>query len=161
MSTELLYEWKADGPGSSAGGVCGELPQAQAALRARMRSAMVREGKVAEVRLLFRPSGRCGQVSYYEPTGRAWRAVLTSNGRVLFYPVRPAGPGPVTGRELEIAQLAVQGLTSAQIAGKLTLARATVDCHLRHVYAKAGISGRGARARLAAWLGTVQGPAGR
>ncbi|GIH02190.1 transcriptional regulator [Rhizocola hellebori] len=48
----------------------------------------------------------------------------------------------LTGRELEIAKLAAAGLSSAQIAVKLTVSVRTVDNHLGAVYTKLGIAGR-------------------
>lgn len=56
---------------------------------------------------------------------------------------------PLTRRELEVARLAAEGLTSQQIARRLFLSRRTVDCHLLHAYAK---TGAGNRVMLANWL---------
>ncbi len=55
-------------------------------------------------------------------------------------------PGPVTAwlttREREIAELAVRGLSDADIAERLVLSRRTVGNHLGKVYGKLGVSGR-------------------
>jgi DNA-binding CsgD family transcriptional regulator len=50
---------------------------------------------------------------------------------------------PLTPREREIAEAAVRGETSAQIAERLSLSRRTVENHLQHVYRKLGVSHRG------------------
>jgi predicted ATPase/DNA-binding CsgD family transcriptional regulator len=54
--------------------------------------------------------------------------------------------GQLTDREAEIADLAVKGMSNPQIAEHLFISRRTVDAHLQHVYAKLGISSRGALA---------------
>jgi DNA-binding CsgD family transcriptional regulator len=65
--------------------------------------------------------------------------------------LRPAGE--LTGKESEVAQLAAQGLTNAQIARLLFLSAKTVDNHLSHVYSKLGIS---SRRELMLGIGTIR-----
>src|SRR5690606_4849131 len=56
---------------------------------------------------------------------------------------RPAaGWGSLTPAELEVARLAVDGLTNPEIAARLFISRATVKTHLSHAYAKLGVSNR-------------------
>lgn len=57
------------------------------------------------------------------------------------------GLDTLTGREREVAALAVRGLTNAQVAERLALSARTVENHLHHVYAKLGVSGRANLAR--------------
>jgi DNA-binding CsgD family transcriptional regulator len=54
--------------------------------------------------------------------------------------LRPAGE--LTDKEAQVAWLAAQGLTNAQIARLLFLSAKTVDNHLSHVYGKLGITSR-------------------
>ncbi|KOV79149.1 hypothetical protein ADL03_38565 [Nocardia sp. NRRL S-836] len=49
----------------------------------------------------------------------------------------------LTPRQLEIARLAVAGLTNAEIADRLAIAKRTVDNHLHTTYAAVGVTGRG------------------
>jgi DNA-binding CsgD family transcriptional regulator len=49
---------------------------------------------------------------------------------------------PLTRRELEIAALAVVGLSSREIACRLFVSRRTVDNHLGRIYAKLRVPGR-------------------
>jgi hypothetical protein len=48
------------------------------------------------------------------------------------------------------------GLTSAQVAGKLVVAPATVNTHLRNIYRKIGVNTRGAAVRWAVEHGLVR-----
>ena len=48
----------------------------------------------------------------------------------------------LTPREQEIAGLAARGLTSRDIAERLTISVRTVDNALQHVYRKLGLTGR-------------------
>jgi two-component system cell cycle response regulator len=58
---------------------------------------------------------------------------------------RPA----LTRRELEVARLVAQGLTSAVIAERLAIKERTVTSHLDHICARLGL---GSRAALTRWL---------
>lgn len=53
-----------------------------------------------------------------------------------------AGPASLTPSERRIAELAAQGLTTAQITQALHVTRNTVETHLKHVYRKLEVSGR-------------------
>lgn len=49
---------------------------------------------------------------------------------------------PLTDREREVAVLAARGLSSKEVARRLTLSPRTVDNHLQRVFQKLGASGR-------------------
>lgn len=53
-----------------------------------------------------------------------------------------AGPGLLSGREAQVAQLAAQGASNPQIAASLFVSRRTVEATLSNVYRKLGITGR-------------------
>jgi predicted ATPase/DNA-binding CsgD family transcriptional regulator len=59
----------------------------------------------------------------------------------------------LTGRELEIAGLVVQGLSHREIAGRLVISKRTVDAHVEHIYGKLGVS---SRVQLTAWHRSAQ-----
>jgi DNA-binding CsgD family transcriptional regulator/tetratricopeptide (TPR) repeat protein len=48
----------------------------------------------------------------------------------------------LTPQERRVAELAAGGMSDSDIAGRLTLSARTIETHLRHVYAKLGISSR-------------------
>jgi DNA-binding NarL/FixJ family response regulator len=63
---------------------------------------------------------------------------------------RPRAPAPagVSARELEVVRLVADGLANKAIATQLHLSVRTVESHIRHVLAKAGLSNR---TQLANW----------
>ena len=72
----------------------------------------------------------------------------------------PTHPQPMvravlSGRELEVLQLAARGLDNDEIARELTLSVRTVERHLQNVYLKLDLQGRSARAAAVARLLTT------
>ncbi|MGN6607845.1 MAG: response regulator transcription factor, partial [Jatrophihabitans sp.] len=83
----------------------------------------------------------------------AVRAVLAVAGHRVR---RRAGlPAGLTGREVEVLALLVRGLSNRQIAETLVLSPRTVGSHIEHIYAKIGVSTRGAAAMFALRHGLV------
>jgi DNA-binding CsgD family transcriptional regulator len=56
----------------------------------------------------------------------------------------------LTECELEVARQVARGLTNRQVAERLFLSQHTVSNHLRHAFAKLGVTSRVELARLAA-----------
>jgi HD-GYP domain-containing protein (c-di-GMP phosphodiesterase class II) len=70
----------------------------------------------------------------------AVEAVLSAAGhRTVGRHSRPAGLSP---REIEILRLIARGMSSREIAGRLTLSPKTVRNHTEHIYAKTGAGNR-------------------
>jgi HD-GYP domain-containing protein (c-di-GMP phosphodiesterase class II) len=57
---------------------------------------------------------------------------------------RPALPAGLTAREAEVLRLMALGLTVREMASDLGISRKTTDHHVQHIYAKIGVSTRGA-----------------
>ena len=58
-------------------------------------------------------------------------------------------PVGLTPREAEVLRLLATGLANAEIAGQLSLSSRTIDTHLTSIYAKLGVTSRGAAIRFA------------
>jgi DNA-binding CsgD family transcriptional regulator/tetratricopeptide (TPR) repeat protein len=67
-----------------------------------------------------------------------------------------ANPAGLTGREIEVLQLLVQGCTNAQLARRLHRSAKTVDHHVSAVLAKLGVRSRAQAVAAAFALGIVQ-----
>ena len=78
---------------------------------------------------------------------------MASSGRSgSFGTLAPGGTGaagPLSPRELEVAQLVAEGLSNPAIARRLYLSRPTVAHHVAHILAKLGFA---SRAQIAAWV---------
>jgi ATP/maltotriose-dependent transcriptional regulator MalT len=89
-----------------------------------------------------------GSVRYRNQTERELRKL----GLHIHRRTRPGTPdargvAALTGRELEVAQLAVEGKTNPEIAAELFLSKKTVETHLRNIFRKLGVSTRVALVR--------------
>ena len=67
-----------------------------------------------------------------------------------------ARPGPLSERELEVAELVAAGLPNPAIAARLYLSRATVASHVAHILTKLGFS---AGTQIASWVARHRDPA--
>jgi HD-GYP domain-containing protein (c-di-GMP phosphodiesterase class II) len=90
--------------------------------------------------------------------GEAANAVLAAGGhRVRHRPTLPCG---LTPREAEILILLARGLSNKEMAERLSVSARTVSSHVEHLYAKIGVSTRGAAAMFAMRHGLIDFGAG-
>lgn len=66
-----------------------------------------------------------------------WNAVSEASAEL-----RSAGVADLTPQELQIAQLAAEGLTNRDIGARLYLSPRTIGFHLHKIFPKLGITGR-------------------
>jgi DNA-binding NarL/FixJ family response regulator len=85
--------------------------------------------------------------------GEAANAVLAAGGHRVRH--RPTLPCDLTPREAEILVLLARGLSNKEMAARLSVSARTVSSHVEHVYAKIGVSTRGAAAMFAMRHGLV------
>ena len=89
-----------------------------------------------------------------DDAGRLWAeggALRADDAAALAFGTRrsrSASPGGLSDREQEIARLVARGLPNKAIAAQLHLTVRTVESHVRHVLAKAGLDNR---TQLATW----------
>ncbi len=74
--------------------------------------------------------------------GEAVERVLAAAGHRRA--ARPALPAGLTAREVEVLRLLALGLTTRHVAERLVISPKTADHHVQHIYAKIGVSTRGA-----------------
>jgi DNA-binding CsgD family transcriptional regulator len=76
------------------------------------------------------------------PWGERARRELRASGEISRHPV-PDHVEQLTPQEMQIIQLASEGLSNREIGQRLYLSHRTVESHLYHVYPKLGITSRG------------------
>ena len=78
-----------------------------------------------------------------ERLGGRYEAGLGANGLFrthIAFEVAP--PADLTAREMDVIQLLVEGLSSKEIAQRLSIATTTVNYHLENIYGKLGVNSR-------------------
>jgi DNA-binding CsgD family transcriptional regulator len=106
-----------------------------------------RERRPADARVQLRTALQTFERYRAESWAERARAELRASGETA----RKRDPSTVeqlTPQELRIARLVAQGLSNKEIAAQLFVSPRTVDHHLRHVFAKLGITSRTQLARL-------------
>lgn len=91
--------------------------------------------------------------------GEMGAARWAEQAQALLGELEAAGPGvsggELTGRQLEVLRLVAQGLSNAEIAGRLRVSEHTVKRHVANLLTRLGLSSRAAAAAHAARLGLI------
>ncbi len=114
--------------------------------RARLQLAygqwLRRDRRIAESRAVLRAArdtfDALGAGPWSEQTRRELRASGERSGRRL-----PEARDQLTAQELQIAQMAAEGLSNREIGQRLYLSHRTISTHLYRVFPKLGITSRG------------------
>jgi len=82
----------------------------------------------------------------------AWQIFLVELREFLGIPALRSGSelDVLSGRELQVIELVADGLSNEEIAARLFLSTRTIERHLSNVYRKLGLTGKAARAAVAA-----------
>lgn len=70
----------------------------------------------------------------------------------------PAGPEPLSEREIQVLRLLAAGRSNKEIAADLVITEKTVKAHVSHILAKLGVASRTQAALYAVRSGLVAGP---
>lgn len=122
-------------------------------VRGRARERDDREAAVADLQEAADTFEACGAVWRRDRTLSTLRS-LGSRGRRAAREIQ--GPGALSPREREVAQLAAAGHTAREIAQRLFIGVRTVESHLASTYAKLGVASKRELVRRADELGLRQ-----
>ena len=78
--------------------------------------------------------------------------VRPSSARVVVGPPQPSD-GPLSRREMEVAELMADGATNAQAAARLFISERTVESHVASIFNKLGVD---TRLQVARWFHSIQ-----
>jgi DNA-binding NarL/FixJ family response regulator len=87
----------------------------------------------------------------------AVNAVLAAAGHRV-RATRPHWPAGLSHREVDVLRLLARGLSSREIADRLSISDKTVGRHIEHIYGKADVSTRAAATLFALQHGLVPQP---
>lgn len=122
-----------------------------AALHAGARGYLTKDAGRAEIDAALR-AAVTGQSTFNAPVSERLVAALNSPAPAD----RPAPADGLTAREAEVLGLIGQGLSNAEIAGRLFIGEATVKTHINNAFAKIGARNRAEAVRYAYRHGLAQ-----
>jgi LuxR family transcriptional regulator, maltose regulon positive regulatory protein len=109
----------------------------------------------ARILLLFAPGSSNGPGPAPGKFGGAGSSPRSRGGLVGIVPREAALLEPVSEMEMRVQRFLPTNLTASEIAGELYLSVHTVKTHIRHLYVKFGVHGRGEAVQRARTLGLL------
>jgi DNA-binding NarL/FixJ family response regulator len=104
--------------------------------------------------------GAAGFVLKTAPLAELLDAIRRAAAGGLAFAVRPPGVGRLTGRELDVVRLVVEGHSNDEIAARLGIGSKTVETHLTRLFARFEIASRTELATRAIREGWLEVPPG-
>ena len=115
-------------------------PEVVEALRAGARGYLTKDAGAEEIRQAVEAVVR-GEVAL-DPAVQRQLVDALAGGAAAAGAAAPALPDGLTPREAEVLALIADGLSNAEIAGRLVVSEATVKSHVNHLLAKIGARDR-------------------
>jgi DNA-binding CsgD family transcriptional regulator len=141
-----MHHERLDGSGYYRGAAGAEIPWDARVLAAAdaFRGLMVpRPSPAAPARSLAQAADALARLAPAQLDPDAVDAVLAAAG-VRARRTRPAWPAGLTEREVEVLRLLCRGARKKDVAAALHISPSTADHHVRHIYAKTGVTSRAA-----------------
>ncbi|ASN52906.1 HD domain-containing phosphohydrolase [Sinomonas sp. R1AF57] len=141
-----MHHERLDGSGYYRGAIAAEIPweaRILAAADAFQTLLLAPPGRPDEARTPARAAEGLLRLAPAQLDADAVDAVLASAG-VRSRRTRPAWPGGLTEREVEVLRLLCRGARKKDVAAALRISPSTADHHVRHIYGKIGVSSRAA-----------------
>ncbi len=133
----------------------GRWPFQRARLQLAQGQWLRRERRIAESRAPLRAAREAFDALGCSAWGDQARRELRASGESSRRRADPSARDELTAQELQIAQLAVEGLSNREIGQRLFVSHRTVGTHLYRIFPKLGIT---RRSELEAALATASGP---
>jgi HD-GYP domain-containing protein (c-di-GMP phosphodiesterase class II)/DNA-binding CsgD family transcriptional regulator len=133
-----------DGSGYYRGALASDLPwEARVLAAAAAFRELLLETGMGESQAPAFASDALARLAPAQLDSEAVDAVLAAAG-LRFRRVRTAWPAGLTEREVEVLRLICRGASKKEAAAALVISPSTADHHVRHIYAKIGVSSRAA-----------------
>ena len=134
----------------------GDLPRRDAAARVGLRGAVALAAQSSDEVLAVIDFYSREEAQLTDRLLRSLTGIGYDLGRFFARRRGELAPSPLTARELEVLQLAADGLPGRAIAERLVVAPATVKTHFEHIYRKLGVSDRAAAVATALRQGLIE-----
>lgn len=120
-----------------------DLPARLGAIGAEARVVLLSSYGPEHLVDLARQSGATGYVTKRADVDALAAAIrVVATGEQVFPPVRSPGRSGPTPKEVAVIRAVADGLSTEEIAGRLTISKRTVETHLRKLFQRYGVASR-------------------